>query len=454
MSTGAATSRAAQIRAQLDHPVIDADGHVIELEPAVMDHLRDLAGAATVARYRKGWIEHGGRTGGGLFRWYTLDGEARVDEHATRAPWWALPSANTLDRATAMLPALFHERLPELGIDVAVLYPSLGLYPAHLEDDELRTAACRAFNRYYLELIEGYTDRLITVALIPMHTPAEALAELDHAVLELGHRAIMMPSHVIRPVPAVAQEAPELARHAYWVDTYGPGSAHDYDPVWARCVELGVAPTFHSNSMGWGARTTTSYVYNHIGQFAASAEAVCKALFLDGVTRRFPQLRCAFLEGGVGWATNLYADLVGHWRKRNRQAIAHLDPDNLDGQQLLGLCHRYGGPQFQRHEDELERAAIRRFASREDRATLDEFARCELADASDIAELFVDRFFFGCEADDPTNTLAFAARSNPFDARLGARRQLLPHLPPLGVGRTAARGVPDARRIPRRACAA
>ena len=30
-------------------------------------------------------------------------------------------------------------------------------------------------------------------------------------------------------------------------------------------------------------------------------EAVCKALFMGGVTRRFPALKFAFLEGGVGW---------------------------------------------------------------------------------------------------------------------------------------------------------
>ena len=29
-------------------------------------------------------------------------------------------------------------------------------------------------------------------------------------------------------------------------------------------------------------------------------------------------------------------------------------------------------------------------------------------------------FFFGCEGDDPTNSWAFASRTNPFGARLGA----------------------------------
>ena len=41
---------------------------------------------------------------------------------------------------------------------------------------------------------------------------------------------------------------------------------------------------------------------------------------------RFPQLRFAFLEGGAAWACNLLSDLLGHWEKRNRDAIAAVRP--------------------------------------------------------------------------------------------------------------------------------
>jgi hypothetical protein len=57
----------------------------------------------------------------------------------------------------------------------------------------------------------------------------------------------------------------------------------------------------------------TNFAYNHIGHFAAAGHATAKAIFLDGVTRRFPELRFAFLEGGVGWASQLFGDLIEHW---------------------------------------------------------------------------------------------------------------------------------------------
>ena len=147
-----------------------------------------------------------------------------------------------------------------------------------------------------------------------------------------------------RPIPA-ARHVPELGRYAFWLDTFGIDSAYDYDPVWATCLELKVAPTFHSIGAGWGSRTSISnFMYNHLGHFAASADAVCKSLFFGGVTRRFPQLRWAFLEGGAGWACSLYADLIGHWQKHNVNFIHNFDPANLDEALMRELFAEYGGP--------------------------------------------------------------------------------------------------------------
>ena len=104
-----------------------------------------------------------------------------------------------------------------------------------------------------------------------------------------------------------------MGRYAYRLDTFGIDSEHDYDPVWAKCVELKVVPTSHAGSQGIGTRQSISnYAYNHIGHFAAANEAICKSLFMGGVTRRFPGIRLGFLECGDGWACVLYADLVGH----------------------------------------------------------------------------------------------------------------------------------------------
>src|SRR5260370_6204538 len=71
---------------------------------------------------------------------------------------------------------------------------------------------------------------------------------------------------------------------------------------------------------------------------------MAKAICFGGVTRRFPELNFAFLEGGAGWACSLYADLIGHWEKRNRGALENTNPARLDRAALLALAEKYGKP--------------------------------------------------------------------------------------------------------------
>jgi predicted TIM-barrel fold metal-dependent hydrolase len=414
----ASTSQSAAIRSRLKHPVIDSDGHMIEFEPGFLDYLKQVGGQAMVDRYRS----HERNTGswGKLFDWYRLTPEERQDQHATRSPWWALPTKNTLDRATASLPKLLHERLDEIGIDFTVQYPSLGLAFPHIENTELRQATCRAFNTFIADYFRPYADRMTPAACIPMHTPQEAIEELEYCVNTLGLKAIMMAGHVQRPIPAAVRKDADVGLHAFWIDNFCIDSAYDYDPVWAKCVALKVPPTFHSPGMGWGSRVTSNYMYNHTGHFAAASDVVCKALFMAGVTRRFPALKFGFLESGVGWAVDLYAGMIARWEKRNPGALEHYDPANLNAELFLDLHRRYGDAIVQSKLDSLSKHRGFLAGGHEDPATLDDWARCEITTAQDIKDLFVPNFYFGCEADDPLNATAFNTKLNPFGARLGA----------------------------------
>src|SRR5205823_4934052 len=73
-----------------------------------------------------------------------------------------------------------------------------------------------------------------------------------------------------------------------------------------------------------------------------------------GVVKRFPRLRFGMLEGGVGWACNLFTDLIAHWEKRSRGPMEkHLRPTNLDKNLLKDLFTRFGGRAFEEKMDEL-----------------------------------------------------------------------------------------------------
>ena len=402
------TTSAAELRAQLGHPVVDGDGHLIEYLPALAGYLREEGldpAAASVQRLLPGRF-------GPDADWYQATPDERARLRIARPPWWGAPAANTRDLATALFPSLLYERLDELGLDVSVVYPSMGLAFLHLEDEDERVGACRALNRYCREQFDAFSDRLVPVAAIPMHTPAEAITMLDHAVETLGFKAVLCAGYVQRAVEGVSDEVAPWAR---WLDTYGIDSAHDYDPFWARCRELKVPVAFHSGSIGWGSRLSPSnYMLNHLGHLAEGQHTLAKSLFLGGVTRRFPELRFAFLEGGVAWAASLYADLVGHWEKRNHEAMHHLDPAGIDRTLLFELVGKHA-PQV-----DLDPARGTLPKRVEDPAMMDEFAACAIERPEDIADLFATPFFFGCEADDPLVRTAFDTKANPFGARLNA----------------------------------
>jgi hypothetical protein len=187
----------------------------------------------------------------------------------------------------------------------------MGLPMLAQPDEELRRVGARVLNTYYAEAYAGYRDRLEPVAVIPMGTPEEAVEELEVAVGRLGLRTVVMSGVIPRGVDRDGQPRA-------WIDTLGHGSLYDYDPVWAKCLELGVAPTFHGVGYGWGTRAS---------------------------------------------------------------AAVPAPPDPR---------------------------------------TSDDFADALVSKPEDLVEIFERQFFFGCEADDPLNALAFDRRLLPHGARLNA----------------------------------
>jgi predicted TIM-barrel fold metal-dependent hydrolase len=393
------SAEVARIRAGLDHPIIDADGHAIEYLPLVRDILRDQAGDDAVAAMDLVTNSAAALRG--------LTPEQMRAASVTRTSWWGLPARNTIDRGTALLPELLAARLPELGIDHAILYPTYGLAPAALDDAAIRVPLARAFNTFYAEAFRDHRETLTPVGIIPMHTPDEAIAELDHATGELGLKAFMFGGPISRPAPGVDPPS----RAARWLDSLGIDSLYDYDPVWQRCVELGVSPTFHTAAMGWSVRASVSnYMFNHIGMFAIAGEMLALSLFLGGVPHRFPELRFAFQEGGVAWAAALLSNLTGHWEKRNREAIEHYNPAHLDRGLIVSLFEEYGSKRYRERLDQLDDGLRMLSLPDEDPATLDEFARCGITDVDDLRATFTRAYHFGCEADDPMTALAFDPR--------------------------------------------
>jgi len=159
---------------------------------------------------------------------------------------------------------------------------------------EQRYGAARAHNRAMAAFCEN-DPRLMSVALLPLDDPDQAIVELDH-ILRLGHAAVWVPH---RPCG-------------------GRSPGHDdIDPIWARLAEARVPFVLHVGGvplqidpawMNTGRAVPTDWLgtgENVRGKDMTSlhqpAETFVGALVLDGVFERHRELRGGVIELGAGW---------------------------------------------------------------------------------------------------------------------------------------------------------
>jgi hypothetical protein len=391
--------------------VIDGDGHWLEPIPIFLEYLSEVGGAKSVDQIRALWR--------GRDAWYRATPQERQHSRLRRAIWWGVTS-NTLRQGNGAAAGLAERAVARIGhrlrADLSKLRaqhqrhvrrrPAPGLRPRLQHDDGRHVRAvwrkvCAGSHHSHL------------------HTPDEALAELEYAVVQRGFRAIMLRGNQERAIPSAAQEIKDRQKAAWYVDTIALDSPYDYEPLWRRCVELGVAVTQHSGSGRWQDRASISnFTYNHVGHFAESNHAFARGVFLGGLVRRYPSLNFGFMEGGVSWACQMCLDMIEHWEKRRRAGLQY--PSETSVPELRQLIDRYGDRRLKASADALMNNldAFRPECSLEELSrpehVSDDFEAAGIKSKDDVRAVFSGNFYFGCEADDRATMWAF-------DPRMGVR---------------------------------
>ena len=180
----------AQVHAKVKHPIIDGDGHWVECPPVFAEKMRKVGGDKAA----DGFLAP--RGAGEPLKMTPAERTAR---RIAQPNFWNRQGENTLDRATAMMPRLLYERLDEIGSDFVVIYPTAGLGLPRIKDDATRRAVIRAYNIVSADYFRDFSDRMTPAAVIPMHTPEEAIEELEFVTKELGSKVGMFGSNLPRP---------------------------------------------------------------------------------------------------------------------------------------------------------------------------------------------------------------------------------------------------------------
>ncbi len=370
-------TRSPRIRSRLDHPIIDADGHAIEYLPLVRDILREQAGDDAVAVMDL-------VTGGAAAIARPL---ARADARRRAHPHVVVGSARRATRSTAAprsCPICSRRGSPSSASTTRSSTRRTGWCPPRSTTPpsgcRWRARSTRSTRRRSATTRETLTP----VGIIPMHTPEEAIAELDHATGELGLKAFMFGGPISRPAPGVDPPS----RAARWLDSLGLDSLYDYDPVWQRCVDLGVSPTFHTAAMGWTIRASVEQLRVQPHRDVRDRRRDARAVAVHGRRAAAVPARCGSRSRRAAWRgrPRCCANLVGHWEKRNRDAVEHYNPAHLDRAQVASLFEEYGSARYRERLDQLDAGLRMLSLPDEDPATLDEFARCGITDADDIRD--------------------------------------------------------------------
>lgn len=191
--------------------------------------------------------------------------------------------------------------LSELGIAAGVLFPDNLLLFAAIPHIEYATAVAHAYNRWLLDCWVTREPHLYGAVLACPQDPAEAARSIELYGKEPGMVAVFLPTAGVNPL---------------W-------GHRRYDPIFAAAEALDLPVVLHSVTLVSPAFPhQTDQFENHFGRqvvthaFGMMANLV--SIMHTGVLTRFPKLRVAFTEAGIGWVPYLSWRMDRYYREYRR----------------------------------------------------------------------------------------------------------------------------------------
>ena len=197
------------------------------------------------------------------------------------------------------------------GIDAEVIFPNKGLSMWATPDAAFAQAQCRVWNEWAWETFGPYNDRLSPVAAIATADLEGSIAEVKR-VAKVGFRALTLPC---KPVWG-----------AHDVD-HANYNLPMFDPLWAVIQDTGLPITFHI-STGRDPRASRGNggaVINYVSHSLAPTVEPVANFCASGLLARFPKLRFATIEAGIGWLPWLLTAMDEAYRKHHFWVRPKLD---------------------------------------------------------------------------------------------------------------------------------
>jgi len=194
------------------------------------------------------------------------------------------------DRVRSKAGADPEQRLKDMardGVDAEIIFPNKGLMMWATPDARFAAAQCRVYNDWAWETFGPYNDRMSPMAAIATADLELAIAEIKR-VAKIGFRGLTLPCKPIF--------GPHDARHPNY-------NLPMFDPMWEVIQDAGLPITFHVSTGRdpRAARKDGGAVINYVSHSLVPTIEPVAHMCASGVLERFPGLRFAAIESGIGW---------------------------------------------------------------------------------------------------------------------------------------------------------
>lgn len=177
------------------------------------------------------------------------------------------------------------------GVSGEVIYPNIALHLYQAPDAEYRNACFRAYNDWLAEHCRAHPQRLKGAAILPDSGAIEwAVAEAQRAA-NLGLTTVCLPS----------TSTGESYNLPYW------------DPLWAALQDLNLVAGMHLGGVEpFGQAHGPGAGGINISAIKFDTANTLRHLVWGGAPMRFPKLKWALVEGGIGWIAAAL-QFMDHW---------------------------------------------------------------------------------------------------------------------------------------------
>lgn len=177
------------------------------------------------------------------------------------------------------------------GVDAEIIFPGAAFLAAQVANDDpaLAMQLCEGWNNWARDWYADHWDVQLPMAFITTTDVDAAVREIER-VARLGFRGVCLPNK-----PVFGPQPPRERNY----------NLPEFNPIWAALQDTDMPVTFHVST---GRNPTTARgpggaVANYVSHCCTTNIEPLVLLCASGICERFPSLRFAVVESGIGWVS-------------------------------------------------------------------------------------------------------------------------------------------------------